>query len=56
MKERRSHLDLLMVLQMDSLESQFIAGHNTQTENLPTTDEVAAIIPDVPADARKQLY
>jgi hypothetical protein len=56
MDEGLTNPDPLAVLQMDSLHSKLIAGHNTRTENFPTTAEVAGIIPHVPADACRQLY
>jgi hypothetical protein len=56
MDEGRTNPEPLAVLQMNLLHSELIAGRNTRTENLPTIEEVAGIIPHVPADAGRQLY
>jgi hypothetical protein len=56
MDEGRTNPDPRAVLQMDSLHSELIAGCNTRTENSPTTEEVAGIIPQLLADAGRQLY
>ncbi len=49
--EGRINPDPLTVLQVDSLRSHLIAGYNSRIQNMPTTDEIAAIVPQVPADA-----
>jgi hypothetical protein len=56
MDEGHTNPDPLVFLQIDSLHLELIAGCNTRTENLPTTEEVVGIISQVPADAGRQLY